>query len=550
MEREAIWLAYDRKCAYTREPVGFADFHIDHIVPESLSIDVERLERVKAELRLPSEFNVLGYENLVPCKPGANLQKTDIIFDPAPIQFFLGMASAKKEAIETNLHKINSRNNRGKAVMLLQQSLKRGEIKPVEVEGILEHHQDHPEEIFDLIESLELAENEDLKAIRKGDIGELKMRPVNLSPNTHVEGLTLHNGHGDILVRTCAEYNAALRAGFYPRTTFDMSMATFFVRQCGLLNALDGAMIADRSFLSEPLVGITDLQLIPFAFFPVLERPPEPPPLETYQDMLDKGNLVVKRVKQNSLAVESGGMGQHLIEVARADFNGDGVEEILVYEYCYAIGGTLRWASMRLLSRHSHNDPFEIVQEPENLARHMWVFGYGSLMWDGWEKEFGCLRRCVATLEGYGRIFNKASTRNRGTKRNPCPTLNLEKVEGGACKGMAFEFPADREGDIREYLERREGRDFRLQGLIIRLEDHVDVVAYVQVYGGKNLVSASTVDEKAALVRDAVGEMGSCADYLNEIARMLADLGIDDPVVSELWLALKEDGGGKVHPPK
>ena len=73
----------------------------------------------------------------------------------------------------------------------------------------------------------------------------------------------------------------------------------------------------------------------------------------------------------------------------------------------------------------------------------MWVFGYGSLMWDGWEKGFGCLRRSVVTLQGYGRTFNKASMKNRGTKHAPCPTLNLEKIEVGTCKGMAFEFPHD-----------------------------------------------------------------------------------------------------------
>lgn len=90
MERQAVWLAYDRKCAYTREPIDFSDFHIDHIVPESLLDDPERLAKVKSELHLPPGFDILGYENLVPCKPGANLQKTDLIFDPAPIQYFFG----------------------------------------------------------------------------------------------------------------------------------------------------------------------------------------------------------------------------------------------------------------------------------------------------------------------------------------------------------------------------------------------------------------------------------------------------------------------------
>src|SRR5215469_10197231 len=138
VQREAIWLAYERKCAYTREPVGFADFHIDHIVPESLLNDPERLSQIKAELDLPREFDVLGYENVVPCKPGVNLQKTDILFDAAPTQFFLGMASAKKSMIESKVQEIMRRNGRGKAVMLLQQSLERGEIQPEKIEKILE----------------------------------------------------------------------------------------------------------------------------------------------------------------------------------------------------------------------------------------------------------------------------------------------------------------------------------------------------------------------------------------------------------------------------
>ena len=70
----------------------------------------------------------------------------------------------------------------------------------------------------------------------------------------------------------------------------------------------------------------------------------------------------------------------------------------------------------------------------------MWVFGYGSLMWDGWQTQHGCTRQMLADLPGYSRAFNKASVRNWGSTQNPCPTLSL--TEGGNCRGMAFEFPA------------------------------------------------------------------------------------------------------------
>jgi cation transport protein ChaC len=171
----------------------------------------------------------------------------------------------------------------------------------------------------------------------------------------------------------------------------------------------------------------------------------------------------------------------------------------------------------------------------------MWIFGYGSLMGDGWEKKFGCLRTCLAVLQGYRRTFNKASTANRGTKEFPCPTLNLEKNETGACKGIAFEFPDNREDEIRGYLRDREGKDFPLENLPIRLADNVEVEAFVPLYIGKNLVPASTAEAKAIMVKKAVGKESSCIDYVKEIAELLARFNIDDPAVSELWHAVREE---------
>lgn len=42
----------------------------------------------------------------------------------------------------------------------------------------------------------------------------------------------------------------------------------------------------------------------------------------------------------------------------------------------------------------------------------MWVFGYGSLMWDGWEIEFQGVKDNRAELTGFHRDFNKRSTLN------------------------------------------------------------------------------------------------------------------------------------------
>src|SRR5260221_2084617 len=164
----------------------------------------------------------------------------------------------------------------------------------------------------------------------------------------------------------------------------------------------------------------------------------------------------------------------------------------------------------------------------------MWVFGYGSLMDDGWEAAFKCSQRRVATLQGFRRTFDKASTTNRGSKTHPCPTLNLERDQTGMCEGIAFEFPADLEVAVREYLAKREGKDFDVEELTVRLADGPEVLALVPIYHGKNR-TAGTSKEKAAMATKAVGEKGSCTDYVRDVAESLSKLNLHDPAVSDYW---------------
>lgn len=168
----------------------------------------------------------------------------------------------------------------------------------------------------------------------------------------------------------------------------------------------------------------------------------------------------------------------------------------------------------------------------------MWVFGYGSLMWDNWEAVFSCRRRAPATLAGYCRTFNKASVKNWGTRENPGPTLNLAPSATGACRGMAFEFSDQDDAAVLKYLTKREG-GFELRPVPITLDDGGAAIAIVPIYAcGKNLISGKSAAELIALVRTAKGESGHCANYVRNIARLLANAGIDDPVVTEFARAL------------
>lgn len=168
----------------------------------------------------------------------------------------------------------------------------------------------------------------------------------------------------------------------------------------------------------------------------------------------------------------------------------------------------------------------------------MWVFGYGSLMWDNWEAKYGCTRRVVADLPGYCRRFSKASVKNWGTKATPGPTLNLSKLDAGVCRGIAFEFADVQRMEILSYLEVREGKAFPLHEVVIHFEDQSKVAALVPLYNGKNVIEGKTVKALAAMVLAASGTDGTCLSYVNGIAEKLSALEIDDSAVSDLWNAV------------
>src|SRR5687768_3799765 len=103
----------------------------------------------------------------------------------------------------------------------------------------------------------------------------------------------------------------------------------------------------------------------------------------------------------------------------------------------------------------------------------MWVFGFGSLMWDGWESRHGCIRKLTATLPGFCRSFTKESVRNWGTPTRPGPTLNIERHPTAACVGVAFEFPDEKRDAVTAVLRAREGKGFALEEHTVILDGGV-----------------------------------------------------------------------------
>ena len=229
-----------------------------------------------------------------------------------------------------------------------------------------------PKEItFELVKSIKFADGTEVKSITKADIETLRDLPIDMGGNK-TDGVTLtksrktKSGNNKIHVRTCREYDSALEDGYYPSSTYDISMASWFKYPCGLLSLLETAAIPEQGFIPTSSEEVLNLELLSLSLFPVMTDFEQTYGYNienvTYQDRVEKGLLKVTDKGDNWFSCEDDGLRQHLTEVARADFNGDGIEDILLSEAVYATEGTYRTYDLIILTRKSIDGKYEKVK--------------------------------------------------------------------------------------------------------------------------------------------------------------------------------------------
>jgi len=86
-----------------------------------------------------------------------------------------------------------------------------------------------------------------------------------------------------------------------------------------------------------------------------------------------------------------------------------------------------------------------------NAGVPVWVFAYGSLMWD---PDFPRAEAESALLRGYHRSFCFYSYDYRGTRARPGLTLGLDR--GGACWGIVLRLPPEALAEAVDRLWERE----------------------------------------------------------------------------------------------
>ncbi len=182
----------------------------------------------------------------------------------------------------------------------------------------------------------------------------------------------------------------------------------------------------------------------------------------------------------------------------------------------------------------------------ETLARHratedVWVFGYGSLMWN---PAFHFEERRLGIVRGWHRRFCLWLSRGRGSP--DCPGLMLALDRGGVCRGVAFRVPAAHARDELLLVWRREmlsGAYLARWVTVATDEGAVPAVTFVvnqahQRYSGK-LGEAETADR----ILTASGELGSCLDYFERTVRILRTLQVRDAALERIEAEIARRNG-------
>ncbi len=176
------------------------------------------------------------------------------------------------------------------------------------------------------------------------------------------------------------------------------------------------------------------------------------------------------------------------------------------------------------------------------LAEHppgedLWVFGYGSLMWN--PAVHVCESRTVR-VTGYRRSFCLHLMLGRATPERPGLMLALE--EGGACAGVAHRIASDHVESETDILWMRE----MLTGAYTPrwVEAHFEdgpraALTFIINKAHPRYAGALPVPEIARRIAHAEGLTGTNRDYLFRTAAHLRELGVADAHITEIEEAVK-----------
>ncbi|MGJ8529249.1 gamma-glutamylcyclotransferase [Maritalea sp.] len=180
-------------------------------------------------------------------------------------------------------------------------------------------------------------------------------------------------------------------------------------------------------------------------------------------------------------------------------------------------------------------------------SEDLWVFAYGSLMWDP-AFVFSEVRRAhVPAFER--RFILKDVMGGRGMPDNPGLMAALD--HGAGCDGLVFRIPHDIIDVETEILWRRElvAPTYLPKFVTANVGDSsVNALTFVADHHAAQICTDITLDEQVQFLTEGHGILGTSMEYLTNIVAQFDALGIVDEDCSALLAAAQELMGRRVEP--
>ncbi len=174
------------------------------------------------------------------------------------------------------------------------------------------------------------------------------------------------------------------------------------------------------------------------------------------------------------------------------------------------------------------------------MPTKVWIFGYGSLIWN---PGFAFEQRQVGYIRGWARRFYQGSPDHRGLPGSPGRVVTLVADTQSICWGAAYQVAGESLESIFSYLDEREQGGFRRHQVdfypkTTTIDAPAPSVTKAAVYiaqdDNPHYLGPASVPEMAHQIFHSRGPSGLNRGYLFRLAESLRGLGVTDVHVTEL----------------
>jgi len=188
--------------------------------------------------------------------------------------------------------------------------------------------------------------------------------------------------------------------------------------------------------------------------------------------------------------------------------------------------------SIRTMNSEELSDSVQHMLKGMNLKGGIWVFGYGSLMWN---PDFILEEKRTGIISGYHRRLCLKSIVYRGTSDYHGLVFGLDK--GDSCQGMVYRIAEENIHSEMQKIWEREmfaGTYIPSWVNVNTKKGSISAVTFVINQEHEHYIPDLALEEIAERVIKAEGTCGSCYEYVQNTVKSLHKLGLRDPGLEQL----------------